>query len=313
MKMLMDYKEHLKSNGPASMLVRILGLHCMEIYGKKIYFMVQNNVFPPEAKMSMVYDLKGSWVNRQVGSRIGSVTVDEKWSHIKKGKTEKGSTLKDSDLNFVFLTSREVGMELGKQIDRDISFLRDHQIMDYSLLVGVRNAHYEKGGEFDFSRDDKTGRIKAQYVKGPDEYYFGLIDILQEWNWPKWIERKTKTILLCKDKKGVSAIEPDDYKDRFMARVVYAKIKGANPSLPAEDDSDDESAEMETSRTTSADASSASENGFAADDTDTSYGSGKYKRQSVLMLPRPSSGSWSDPEKTLSPASQNTDLQDADA
>ena len=263
MKMLMDYKEHLKSNGPASMLVRILGLHCMEIYGKKIYFMVQNNVFPPEAKMSMVYDLKGSWVNRQVGSRIGSVTVDEKWSHIKKGKTEKGSTLKDSDLNFVFLTSREVGMELGKQIDRDISFLRDHQIMDYSLLVGVRNAHYEKGGEFDFSRDDKTGRIKAQYVKGPDEYYFGLIDILQEWNWPKWIERKTKTILLCKDKKGVSAIEPDDYKDRFMARVVYAKIKGANPRQAGEEEGNDERR---------VDVPSGPENGVAVDDTDTSDG-----------------------------------------
>ena len=106
MKMLMDYKEHLKSNGPASMLVRILGLHCMEIYGKKIYFMVQNNVFPPEAKMDMVYDLKGSWVNRQVGSTIDNIAVDEKWSHIKKGKTEKKQTSHCCSYLYILLRRR---------------------------------------------------------------------------------------------------------------------------------------------------------------------------------------------------------------
>ena len=236
-RMLMDYRQHIRVNGKSSLLVKIIGLHCMEIYGKKIYFMIQNNIFPPNKSLDVAYDLKGSWVNRQVGAAIDGVTYDSEWGVKEKlHRKKKGpKTLKDIDLNFVFLTSKDVGFELGKQLGRDTKFLEEHNIMDYSLLVGVKFSLFER--EIDsashysstdpYARDPETGCVMARVLKGPDEYYFGLIDILQDWNWGKWIEYKTKTILFMKSKRGVSAIKPGRYQRRFMERVVEAKIYGA--------------------------------------------------------------------------------------
>ena len=44
----------------------------------------------------------------------------------------------------------------------------------------------------------------------------GIIDILQVWNWDKRLEHLTKTKILKKDKRGISAVEPNWYQDRFM-------------------------------------------------------------------------------------------------
>jgi hypothetical protein len=61
--------------------------------------------------------------------------------------------------------------------------------------------------------------IEASSIVGPYAYYFGIIDILQEWTWQKKLERFFKSYFLRKDPNGLSAVEPGDYQDRFMARM----------------------------------------------------------------------------------------------
>eukprot|EP00301_Raphidiophrys_heterophryoidea_P006042 c12473_g2_i1.p1 GENE.c12473_g2_i1~~c12473_g2_i1.p1 ORF type:complete len:455 (-),score=122.84 c12473_g2_i1:216-1580(-) len=50
-------------------------------------------------------------------------------------------------------------------------------------------------------------------------YHFGIIDVLQEWDLQKRIERFIKTSVLCQHREGVSAVSPDLYKKRFLARM----------------------------------------------------------------------------------------------
>lgn len=66
----------------------------------------------------------------------------------------------------------------------------------------------------------------AAGVEGPGEFYIGLIDLLQEWNWSKWIERMFKIYVLGKDKYGLSATEPQMYQIRFMQRAVIDNFAG---------------------------------------------------------------------------------------
>ena len=47
-------------------------------------------------------------------------------------------------------------------------------------------------------------------------YYFGIIDILQEYNMRKKVEHQWKTKVQCQDKYGLSAVNPKDYAQRFV-------------------------------------------------------------------------------------------------
>ena len=49
-----------------------------------------------------------------------------------------------------------------------------------------------------------------------DTYYFGIVDILQLYNFSKKIEHFTKTKVLKKDKNGISAVDEKTYATRFL-------------------------------------------------------------------------------------------------
>lgn len=64
-----------------------------------------------------------------------------------------------------------------------------------------------------------TGTRRANTVVGPSIYYFGLIDILQQWTMEKKMERFAKTKMLGKDRDGLSALPPTAYCDRFKRKM----------------------------------------------------------------------------------------------
>ncbi len=111
--------------------------------------------------------------------------------------------------------------------------------------IGGHDGENEDGGVQVVLRDcDKPNQVKATAVschaaavEGAGSFYFGIIDILQEWNWDKWLERLFKTVFLRKDGKGLSAIEPHQYRERFMNRAVV-DIFASLEEVPS--DSDDE-------------------------------------------------------------------------
>lgn len=124
-----DYHEHVKSN-PHTLLSRFYGLHRVKLpRGRKIHFVIMNNLFPPHRDIHETYDLKGSSVGREYPEE--------------KAKLKKGAAVL-KDINWVrrgrqLELGPEKGALLGEQLRRDAEFLKRMKIMDYSLLVGIHN------------------------------------------------------------------------------------------------------------------------------------------------------------------------------
>jgi 1-phosphatidylinositol-4-phosphate 5-kinase len=123
-----QYHEHVKSN-PHTLLSRFYGLHRVKLpRGRKIHFVIMNNLFPPHRDIHETYDLKGSAYGREYSeekakSNPKAVLKDKNW-------VNRGRTL-------------ELGPEkralLSEQLRRDMEFLKKMKVMDYSLLVGIHN------------------------------------------------------------------------------------------------------------------------------------------------------------------------------
>ncbi|KAH8113824.1 hypothetical protein DFH11DRAFT_277998 [Phellopilus nigrolimitatus] len=127
-KILKHYYEHVKSN-PHTLLSRFYGLHRVKLpRGRKIHFVIMNNLFPPHKDIHETYDLKGSTVGREYSEE----------------KAEKNPRAVLKDLNWI---NRGKSLELGpekralltEQIRRDSELLKSLHVMDYSLLVGIHN------------------------------------------------------------------------------------------------------------------------------------------------------------------------------
>jgi 1-phosphatidylinositol-4-phosphate 5-kinase len=127
-KILKDYYHHVKEN-PNTLLSQFYGLHRVKIpYGRKIHFVVMNNLFPPHRDIHQTFDLKGSTIGR-----------DFKEEDLAKNPR---ATLKD--LNWL---RRKKHLELGPakkevfldQVEKDVHLLQRLSIMDYSLLVGIHD------------------------------------------------------------------------------------------------------------------------------------------------------------------------------
>ena len=85
-------------------------------------------------------------------------------------------------------------------LEMDSIFLRDHEIMDYSLLLIIESLT---------ACENSSRRNVICSETHPEAYHLGLIDFLQEWNTDKKMERALKR---CK--KGandISAVEPTAY------------------------------------------------------------------------------------------------------
>eukprot|EP01086_Lenisia_limosa_P012907 TRINITY_DN41574_c0_g1_i1.p1 TRINITY_DN41574_c0_g1~~TRINITY_DN41574_c0_g1_i1.p1 ORF type:complete len:644 (+),score=184.52 TRINITY_DN41574_c0_g1_i1:142-2073(+) len=122
-QILPDYYAHVCQHRN-TLLTRFYGLHRVKGYkGTKTHFVIMGNLFPPNIDLNETYDLKGSYVGRQ--------TKDE--------SRKKGCVMKDldfdRDLNLGPLKARA----LMDQITLDSQFLEDHNIMDYSLLIGIHD------------------------------------------------------------------------------------------------------------------------------------------------------------------------------
>ncbi|CAG8491961.1 7865_t:CDS:10 [Paraglomus occultum] len=139
-KILKDYYEHVKEN-PHTLLSRFYGLHRVKLpRGRKIHFVVMNNIFPPHRDIHEIYDLKGSTIGREYPEE--------------EAKKNPRAVLKD--LNWL---KRDRHLELGpvkqelfvKQLKKDVELLERLNIMDYSLLVGL---HDTTRGNKDNIRED---------------------------------------------------------------------------------------------------------------------------------------------------------------
>lgn len=125
---LKDYYTHVKNN-PHTLISRFYGLHRVKLpRGRKIHFVIMNNLFPAHKDIHETYDLKGSTVGREYSEEMAAekpraVLKDLNW--INRGKT----------LEF----GPEKRALLTEQLRRDSELLKRLNLMDYSLLIGIHN------------------------------------------------------------------------------------------------------------------------------------------------------------------------------
>jgi 1-phosphatidylinositol-4-phosphate 5-kinase len=128
LSILKQYHAHVQEN-PHTLLSRFYGLHRVKLpHGRKIHFVIMNNLFPPHKDVHETYDLKGSTVGREYPEE--------------KAARNPRAVLKD--LNWINRGNMlELGPEkralLTEQLRRDAEFLKTVHVMDYSLLVGIHN------------------------------------------------------------------------------------------------------------------------------------------------------------------------------
>jgi 1-phosphatidylinositol-4-phosphate 5-kinase len=127
-KILPEYYRHVENN-PNTLISQFYGLHRVKMaYGRKIHFVVMNNLFPPHRDIHETFDLKGSTIGRDL--------------HESDLERNPRATMKD--LNWV---RRNRHIEVGplkrelfiEQLKRDVVLLQRLKIMDYSLLVGIHD------------------------------------------------------------------------------------------------------------------------------------------------------------------------------
>ena len=225
-RILPSYHEHVQRH-PKTLINRVLGAHELSLYGQHVRVIIVESCFAPGREIHDRYDLKGSWVGR--GGK-------------KRGLQEEKGVLKDLDVRERLHLAPKSATHVGKTLRDDATFLRNANVIDYSLLVGVTKTRFniESNSSSDANLSSSLanvnldagvdhysrypGDLAAVYVEGAERYSLGLIDILQDFNIRKRCEYIFKRFVLCGG-KGVSVHPPHSYSRRFMRNVVEALIE----------------------------------------------------------------------------------------
>tara|TARA_B100001093_G_scaffold487591_1_gene524007 strand:+ start:10378 stop:11289 length:912 start_codon:yes stop_codon:yes gene_type:complete len=195
-KLMNDYIMYMRIN-KNSLLPKFYG-----IYKKNnIVYVIQKNLNPYK-NGTWVFDLKGSHRRRTVLN----YTIK---------KIGKDNNFGDSK---IFINNAK---KIKKQMKKDTTFLKKHNLMDYSLLLcmrtkPVKEKDWKIWGKGNFCCDMKgPGPSK----KTPININMGIIDILQKYNIKKKMESVFKSkrhfIRTKRSSSEVSAIDSESYKERF--------------------------------------------------------------------------------------------------
>ena len=224
--MLKDYYIHMVNN-KKSLLQRFFGMHVCIFNEVKMFFVVMNNVFVTPLRVHYKYDLKGSTYQR----------LSRKTKEIDYKDYDYNVAMKDLDFfdrkeNISLLDYEKIS--IVKQSIKDSQFLAQHNINDYSFLIGVHDQEFDKNTPV--SQEDiilftkiggyssqvgKTGGRKPFYEQymggmrskdGKKVYFFGIIDIFTLYGGKKKMEHFVKSI---SQGKGISCKPPEEYSQRF--------------------------------------------------------------------------------------------------
>jgi hypothetical protein len=192
-QVLKNYFEYMSQN-KNSLLPRIYCHFRLKIKKKVRYVYIMNNLFSGYSNISQTYDIKGSMAGRFASE------------HEKQDQQFKDQDVVRSKRVFSIGTKRNAIME---QLAKDGQFLRDCNVMDYSLLVGVTK---------DVERKMKNGNDSEwtflPHAEGTETYSMGIIDILQDWNAKKVAAMVIKSTR--NERLELSSVPPKTYHKRFV-------------------------------------------------------------------------------------------------
>lgn len=204
-EVLSDYHRYMLDHDD-SLLSKIIGVFCFKFQdSSKVWIMLQANIFP-KVRLIGIFDLKGSKVDRS-SSKSSSGTTTIKSNMIYKDldflNTKKKLFVRETDLQ-----------QFKLSIFKDTTFLNRHNVMDYSLLLGISK--------------DCDAKARPLVGTGKDQgfyYYVGIIDYLQSYNKFKQLEAFSKNmIMLNVPRQDISVISADEYADRFSSFVFSIMV-----------------------------------------------------------------------------------------
>ncbi|XP_061066901.1 phosphatidylinositol 5-phosphate 4-kinase type-2 gamma-like [Eubalaena glacialis] len=124
---LSSYHQYIVKCHGNTLLPQFLGMYRVSMDNEDSYMLVMRNMFSHRLPVHRKYDLKGSLVSREASD---------------KEKVKELPTLKDMDFlnknQKVYIAEEEKKVFLEK-LKRDVEFLVQLKIMDYSLLLGIHD------------------------------------------------------------------------------------------------------------------------------------------------------------------------------
>ena len=170
-KIMKDYHFHMLQSLD-SLLSRFMGLYRMKVAGNKaMTVVVMQNLFYTNYKVEEKFDLKGSTVKRFVTEK-----------EIANGV----SVLKDLNFRTKIFLEEKTKIKFLAAMKNDARFLRESNIMDYSVLLGINNQGESNGKVEKLSPlpnptfwQQRDGGVPAGNGR-TETYFLGIIDILQK-------------------------------------------------------------------------------------------------------------------------------------
>ena len=224
-EMLRDYYSYMYEH-PKTLLQRFFGLYVCIFDDVKMHFVVMNNVFNTPLKVHYKYDLKGSTYKR----------MSRKSKDINYSDYNFDIAMKDNDYtdrNEKICLSSYYKRILFDEAKRDSMFLSEHNINDYSFLIGVNDKNWDNQKQLEQEQYILLANKKSQSFDSPvvrkpfyEEYYggiksedndkvyfFGIIDIFTNYGGKKKMEYIVKSV---SQGTGISCKPPDEYSRRFI-------------------------------------------------------------------------------------------------
>jgi len=225
-----SYAEHVR--GGESLLTPIY-LHFSDAQTGRSFFVMRNTV--GAGPVMELYDLKGCADDKTlvrdgepikvVHKRIWNVGMwcgRSSWSD-ERVKYHNG---KMAARDYTVLLRKGEREKVVARVERDVEWLAEHGLMDYSLLVAVKAAS-SKG--LDSNCEDLARRTFAK--PGPDGtdlvVQISIIDFLQKWTAAKRVARIIKAA-----ERNKATVPPGMYGERFRAHVA-SMIQGEEVRMKA--------------------------------------------------------------------------------
>ncbi|XP_030406244.1 phosphatidylinositol 5-phosphate 4-kinase type-2 alpha isoform X4 [Gopherus evgoodei] len=240
---LKKYHQYIVECHGITLLPQFFGMYRLTVDGVEIYMIVTRNVFSHRLSVYRKYDLKGSTVAREASD---------------KEKAKELPTFKDNDFindgQKIYIDENNKKVFLEK-LKKDVEFLAQLKLMDYSLLLGIHDVERaeqeeieceendgEDEGESDGTHpigtppDSPGNTLNSSQPLAPGEfdpaidvygikchenaprkevYFMAIIDILTHYDAKKKAAHAAKTV---KHGAGaeISTVNPEQYSKRFL-------------------------------------------------------------------------------------------------
>ncbi|NXV37677.1 PI42C kinase, partial [Rissa tridactyla] len=156
--LLSHYHQYVVQCHGSTLLPRFLGMYRVSVESEETYLLVMRNMFSHRLPVHRKYDLKGSLVSREASDK-------------EKGKDLP--TLKDMDFlnkNEKVYVGEEDQKDFMEKLKRDVEFLVQLKIMDYSLLLGIHEVGRAEQEEEEEVEEEEGGGDEGGAAVGVGSY-----------------------------------------------------------------------------------------------------------------------------------------------